>query len=198
MRNQSRISNNHHHLPLLATAPRKVRKSRIWLWLLLGVIAGLVLAGVGFYLIGVLNLLSGFSGNTQPTTISQGNTIGIPVVVDADWTVTLNSETVSDGSESDHPAPGNIFLVVNVTLQNTSTRILTASSIHMFDIKDTKSGQTYQQDSGFGQSPDGTVASGGFIMGRIAFEVPAGHHSFTLQFAPNLDGNVLAEWSLTT
>lgn len=188
MRNHSRISFNTNHVPLLSP-PR--RKSRRWLWLILGVIAGLVLAGAAYFLLGIYT-----SSEQKTPTISQGNVVGVLVAVDSDWTVTLNGVSVSDGSESDHPAAQNIYLVVDVTLQNTSTRILTVSSLHMFDIKNTSTGQTYQQDTGFGQSPDGSVASNGFIRGRIAYQVPAGHHSFTLQFAPNADGIVLAEWSV--
>jgi len=191
MHNHSPTSYNSNHVPLLSPPRRKSRKSRTWLWLILGVIAGLVLAGAAFFFLEV------FANGAQKTLIvSQDNTIEVPVVVNSDWTVTLNSVTISDGSESDHPAPQNIFLVVDVTLQNTSMRILTASSIHMFDIKNANTGETYQQDINFGQSPDGTVASGGFIRGRIAYQVPAGHHSFTLQFAPDVDGSVLAEWSV--
>jgi hypothetical protein len=190
MHNHSRVSYNSNHVPLALSSPHKTRKSRTWLWLLSGLIGGLLVAGIGYYLFGI------FTSSPQTTTISQGNTIGVPVVVNSEWTVTLNNATVSDGSQSDHPAPQNIFLVVSLTMQNTSTRILNASSIHMFDIKDAKTGQTYQQNIGFGQSPDGTVAAGGFIVGRIAFEVPAGHHTFTLQFAPGSDGIVQAEWSL--
>ncbi len=193
MHKQSPISYNGHnpkHVPLSPPPPRKSRKSRKWPWIILGVIAGLVLAGVAFFLIGV------FASGAQNTTISQDNTIGVPVVVNSDWTVTLNSVTISYGNKIDHPAPENMYLVVNVTLRNTSTRILTASSIHMFDIEDANTGQTYQQDIGFGQSPDGTVASGGFLRGRIAYEVPAGHHTFTLQFAADVDGSVLAEWGV--
>ena len=188
MHNHSRISYSTNHVPF-PSPPR--RKSRRWLWLILGVIAGLVLAGAAYFLLGIYT-----SSEQKTPTISQGNVIGVLVAVNSDWTVTLNSVTVSDGSESDHPAAQNIYLVVAVTLQNTSTRILTVSSLHMFDIKNTSTGQTYQQDTGFGQSPDGSVASNGFIRGRIAYQVPAGHHSFTLQFAPNADGIVLAEWSI--
>ena len=191
MRNHSPTSYNSNHVPLPSPPRRKSRKSRTWLWLILGVIAGLALAGAAFFFLEV------FANGAQKTPIvSQDNTIEVPVVVNSDWTVTLNSVTISDGSESDHPAPENIYLVVDLTLQNTSTRILTASSIHMFDIKDANTGETYQQDINFGQSPDGTVASGGFIRGRIAYQVPAGHHTFTLQFAPGVDGSVLAEWSV--
>ncbi len=191
MRNHSQVSYNSNHVPLPLQPPRKARKSRTWLWLMLGIITGLALAGAGYYTFSI------YTSSTQTTTtVSQGNTTGIPVIVNANWTVTLNNVSVSDGSKNTSPSPENIFLVVNVMLQNTSTRILTASSMHMFDIKDAKTGQTYQQVIGFGQSPDGTVASGGFIEGRIAFEVPAGHHTFTLQFAPGADGIVLAEWNL--
>jgi Domain of unknown function (DUF4352) len=191
MHNHSPTSYNSNHVPLLSPPRRKSRKSRTWLWLILGVIAGLALAGAAFFLLEV------FANGAQKTPIvSQDNTIEVPVVVNSDWTVTLNSVTISDGSESDHPAPQNIYLVLDVTLQNTSTHILTASSLHMFDIKNANTGETYQQDINFGQSPDGTVASGGFIRGRIAYEVPAGHHTFTLQFAPGVDGSVLAEWSI--
>src|SRR6266704_1753391 len=136
------------------------------------------------------------TGNTPaPTTAPAGNAIGKPVVVNADWTVTLNSVKKSTGSEFDQPKAGNIFLVVNVTLHNTSGSTQSASTLAQWSIRDA-SGQTYTQDITYGSGPDGTVAANGKIRGNIAYEVPKSVHSFTLQFVADIGSTDLAEWTV--
>ena len=183
------------------------KKRRTWLWIVLGVFALAVLGCVG-----ILAASQGAtsappqatqaSGNTPatgntpaPTTAPAGNSIGKPVVVNADWTVTLNSVKKSTGSEFDQPKAGNIFLVVNVTMQNTSGATQNASSIGQWSLKDA-SGQTSTQDITYGNGPDGTIAANGKIRGNIAYEVPKSVHSFTLQFVASIGSTDLAEWTV--
>ena len=184
------------------------KKRRIWLWIVLGVFALAVLGCVG-----ILAASQGATstpptatqapagntpatGNTPaPTTAPVGNAIGKPVMVNADWTVTLNSVKKSTGSEFDKPKAGSIFLVVNVTMQNTSGATQNASSIGQWSLKDA-SGQTDTQDITYGNGPDGTVAASGKIRGNIAYEVPKSVHSFTLQFVADIGSTDLAEWTV--
>src|SRR6266702_4392767 len=183
------------------------KKRRIWLWIVLGVFALAVLGCVGILAAsqGATNTppqATQASGNTPatgntpaPTTAPAWNSIGKPVVVNADWTVTLNSVKKSTGSEFDQPKAGNIYLVVNVTMQNTSGATQNASSIGQWSLKDS-SGQTDTQDITYGNGPDGTVAANGKIRGNIAYEVPKSVHSFILQFVPDIGSTDLAEWTV--
>ena len=184
------------------------KKRRTWLWIVLGVFALAILGCVGILAAsqGATSTPPGASqapagntpstGNTPaPTQAPAGNAIGKPVVVNVDWTVTLNSVKKSTGSEFDQPKAGNIFLVVNVTMQNTSGATQNASSIGQWSIRDA-SGQTYTQDITYGSGPDGTVAANGKIRGNIAYEVPKSVHSFTLQFVADIGSTDLAEWTV--
>src|SRR6266705_3931240 len=183
------------------------KKRRTWLWIVLGVFALAILGCVGILAesSGATNTppqATQASGNTPatgntpaPTTAPAGNSIGKPVVVNADWTVMLNSVKKSTGSEFDTPKAGNIYLVVNVTMRNTSGATQNASSIGQWSLKDS-SGQTYTQDITYGSGPDGTVAANGKIRGNIAYEVPKSVHSFTLQFVAGIGSTDLAEWTV--
>jgi len=183
------------------------KKRRTGLWIALGIIAILVLGCIGVSAIALRGASSAVNsvatsvatftpatGNT-PVTNTSPNSIGKPVVVNADWTVTLNKVSTSTGTEFDTPKAGNIFLVVNVTLQSTSGSTQNASSLGQWSLKDS-TGQTYNQDITFGGAPDGTVAAGGKIRGSIAYEVPKSQHSFILQFVPDIGSTDLAEWNV--
>jgi flagellar basal body-associated protein FliL len=137
---------------------------------------------------------------TQPTSKSstQAQTkVGVPFVVNDTWTVTVNKVTTNQGDNLlNTPKAGNIYLVVNVTLKNTSSQNQDASSLGMFSLKDS-TGQTYNQNIAFGQSPDGHVAAGSLVRGDIAYEVPKSMHNFILQFVPSFGSSELTEWNLT-
>jgi len=124
------------------------------------------------------------------------NSIGQPVVVNADWTVTLNKVFKSTGDSFNTPKAGYIYLVVNVTLLNTSGQNQTASTLAQWSLKD-ESGQTYEQDIFFSGSPDGSVRDGGKIRGNITYEVPKSIHRFILQFVPDIGATDLAEWNVS-
>jgi len=189
-------------------APR--RRSRRGLWIALGVIllVLVVCSAAASQLKGTSTAPNTNTQSTQPAhqqatqpvatptqAQAQGNVIGKPVQINDTWTVTLNSVSTSKGTDFNKPKSGNIFLVVNVTLKNTSTQNQTASSLTMFSLKD-GTGQTYDQNVFQGKSPDGTVAAGGVIRGDIAYEVPTSIHNFTLQCTPSLGTNDLAEWAV--
>ena len=184
------------------------KKRRTGLWIALGVIAVLVFACIGVSAIALRGASSAVnsvattvatftpaSGSTPATSPSGSNTIGKPVQVNADWMVTLNKVSTSTGTEFDMPKAGDIYLVVNVTLANTSGSTQNASSIGQWSLKDA-SGQTYTQDIAYGNGPDGTVTANGKIRGNVAYEVPKSQHSYTLQFVPDIGSTDLAEWQV--
>jgi hypothetical protein len=119
------------------------------------------------------------------------------VVVDSDWTVTLNSANLGQPGQFDQLKAGDTLLIVNVSLRNTSSAVANASSLVQWSLHDS-TGQTYNQDIVSGKSgPDGTIVPGGVIRGDIAYEVPANVHSFTLQFVAGIGSSDLAEWNVT-
>jgi hypothetical protein len=183
------------------------KKRRTGLWIALGIIAVLLFACIGVSAIvlhgastavnSVATSIATFTpaAGSTPVPAPASNTIGKPVVVNADWTVTLQKVSTSTGSDVDKPKAGNILLVVNVTMHNTSGSTQNASTAIQWSLKDS-TGQTYTQDIFFGNGPDGTVAAGGLIRGSIAYEVPKSVHSFILQFVAGIGSNDLAEWNV--
>jgi len=130
------------------------------------------------------------------------STFGSPVVVSDTWTVTVNSAKTSQGTDFDMPKPGDTFLVVNVTVKNTTAQTQLLSSMYNFTLKDS-TGQSYNEDGGWGSSPDygtpamheGNIAAEDQTRGTIAYEVPATLHAFTLQFMDGMTDDMV-QWSL--
>lgn len=118
-------------------------------------------------------------------------------VVDDIWTVTLNTVQKSSGAGSNTPKSGDIFLIVDVSLKNTSTSSQTTSSRNAFALQNSSTGQTYTEVTAVGGTPDGTVAAGGTIRGKITYEVPQSVHNFTLQCTPDLTSDASAQWHIS-
>jgi hypothetical protein len=108
-------------------------------------------------------------------SIGQATTIG-------HWQVTVNRATTSRGDHVFAPHAGEIFLIVDVTVQNDSSDPQLISSGLMFILKDS-TGQAYNETiTDIGRPLDGTVQVGDKLRGQIVYEVPAGEHVFTFQF----------------
>lgn len=202
--------------------PSAPKKRRTGLWIALGVIGGLVVISlIACGIISVLgarvatsvnNALSTPVTSVQTTTSNQSttpasqttpvsssgtNSIGNPVVVDSTWTVTVNSAKTSSGDSVFAPKSGNTYLVVDVTVKNTSTSNQTVSSLLLFSLKDS-TGQQYDETiTDIGKSPDGTLAPGETLRGQIVYEVPISQRSFTLSFQADFGGTDLTEWAIT-
>ena len=134
---------------------------------------------------------------SQPTTTSaQAPKMGVPFVVDPTWTVTVNSFKTSRGDQFSTPRSGNTFVVVDVTVKNTSSSNQIVSSLVMFNLKDSTGQQYTESITDFAKAPDGTVTPGSLLRGQLVYEVPASQHSFTFSFQGYLAGNDLTEWNL--
>ena len=118
-------------------------------------------------------------------------------VVDDIWTVTLNSVQKSSGIGSQIPESGDIFLIVDVSLKNTSTSSQTTSSRSAFALQNSSTGQAYTEVTAISGTPDGVVAAGGTIRGKITYEVPQSVHNFTLQCTPDLTSDASAQWHIS-
>src|SRR5260221_9240 len=122
--------------------------------------------------------------------------IGKPWKVDDTWTVTVNSAKTNHGDSFIAPAAGHIFVVVDVTLKNTSTDNQAVSSLIMFSLKDA-TGQAYDPAFLSGtKAPDGTVRAGSLLRGQLAYDVPIAQHTFTFDFQPGLSSSELVEWTV--
>ena len=77
------------------------------------------------------------------------------------WVVTVNSVKTNTGSEFSQPKSGYTYLVVDVTLKNTSSSVQPVSSLMMFSLKD-QTGQKYTETfTDFAKAtPEGKVSPG--------------------------------------
>lgn len=137
------------------------------------------------------------SSGSTPTQAAKvwhmGDTVSI-----GNWTVKVNSFKTNTGGEFDAPKAGNIYVVADITLKNTSSSPQDFSSLISFSFKDS-TGQTYTETvvSGVPNSPNGNVAAGALLRGSIVYEVPKTQKSFSLSFTPDIGSSDLATWNLT-
>ena len=136
------------------------------------------------------------AATAKPTQAPAMPAIGKPWKVDDTWTVTVNSAKTNHGDSFIAPAAGHIFVVVDVTLKNTSTNNQAVSSLIMFSLKDA-TGQAYDPAFLSGtKAPDGTVRAGSLLRGQLAYDVPIAQHTFTFDFQPGLSSSELVEWTV--
>lgn len=140
---------------------------------------------------------SGSSSSTQSTS-KPGNQhfkVGDQVNVGNTYTVTVNSVKANTTADIP-PQAGNEYLIVDVTLKNTSSQEQDLSSLLQFTLKDS-TGQKYDESLTAGTtSPDGKVAAGDVVRGQIAYEVPTSVHDFTLAFEADITSSGQTIWDL--
>jgi len=130
----------------------------------------------------------------QPTLVKQA--IGKPIKVDSTWTITVNGVKINAGDPFSMPGVGDTFLVVDVTVKNTSKHFQDMSSGIQLVLKDS-AGQQYRETiTDFATPPDGTIKSGSFLRGQLAYEIPASAHTFFYYFQTDSGGTDLTEWAL--
>lgn len=103
--------------------------------------------------------------------------------------VTLNSITENNGSQYNKPTDGNVFLLVDFTIENNSDSELNVSSLLCFEAyQDGYS--TNESISALleidGNQLDGTVAPGKKMQGTIGYEIPATYSEFEISFTPDV------------
>jgi hypothetical protein len=130
----------------------------------------------------------------QPTLVIQA--IGKSVVVDSTWTVTLNGARTSLGDIFSTPGSGNVYLVVDVTVKNTSKHFQDMLSGNQIVLKDSTGQQFREAITDFAIPPDGTIKPGGSQRGQLAYEIPATMHTFSYYFQADTNGTDLTEWVL--
>ncbi|GER86983.1 hypothetical protein KDW_11450 [Dictyobacter vulcani] len=197
--------------PQMTPPPKK--KSKVGL--IVGIIVGVVLLCIVVGIIGAAMTASKTA--TTPTTITSSdktnatpaptdkpatdasghNKVGTEVKVNDKWTAKVIDVKSSTGNDIIKPKSGNVYLIVHVSVKNTSAETQNVSSLLSFKLQD-KDGQTYNETiyPDAGATPDGKVAPNSPLAGFIAYEVPAAQHNYTLQFTPDIVGNDQATWDL--
>lgn len=130
----------------------------------------------------------------QPTLVIQA--IGKPVVVDGTWTIIVHGVKTSTGDPYSAPGAGNVYLVVDVTVKNTSKHFQDMLSGNQLVLKDSTGQQSREAITDFATPPDGTIRPGGALRGLLAYEIPATAHSFFYYFQADTSGTDLTEWAL--
>src|SRR5579859_2807228 len=108
------------------------------------------------------------ANHPTPTSQPQSSThnVGEVVVVDSTWTVTVNSVKTSIGDQFSTPKSGDVFIIVDVTIKNTSSSNQNVSSFLSFTFKDS-TGQAYTEAiTDFNKAPDGTIIPGDILRGQ--------------------------------
>ena len=188
--------------------PPPQKKSRTWLWIVLGVLAVLILGCIG---VSTLVLRSaGTAINSVSTTVastvttiaetpttqgqpaSQVSQVGGTITVN-DVAVTLTSVKKLAGDQFIQPKAGNEFIVIHVKIVNNSTNEV---DYNPFDFH-ARSGAGNITDEEVAPSTytannelsSGKLSAGGTVEGDIIFQVPKNDHKAQLTWQPNFLGN---------
>jgi len=190
--------------------PRK--KSKTWLWIVLGVIAVLVLGCIGasalaFNAAKNVTSTTVSSVNTAVATTSSGNTpvpssqhfaVGQVVKVGDTWDVSVNSVKTSKGDQFSVPKSGNTYLIIDLTMKNISAQEQDVSSLISFNLQDTtglKYTETITTMSDI-HPPDGKVEAGAPLRGQLVYEVPISMKDYTLSFQVDITSSGQTIWDI--
>jgi hypothetical protein len=127
------------------------------------------------------------SASTPPKSGKIGDTLKT-----SSWSITLKDASI-DTAPPDYDQPtksGDVFLLIDVSAKNLSSKSQDISSIGDFKLTD-QSGQSYNLgiDSNAKSSPDGKVSVGSPVAGTLVYEVPSTIKKFHLEFTPDILNN---------
>lgn len=114
------------------------------------------------------------------------------------WKVVVNSVKADPPGQFSTLKQGDVYLLVDVSLTNTSNKEQTTSSLADWKLTGTD-GQsyntTYDQDAP--SAPDGKVEAGSPAKGTLVFEAPSTVKSFVLSYAPSMFSSGQTIWDLS-
>ena len=167
------------------------KQSGVLKWIIIAVVAIIIISAAG-------------GGEDKPTKIESNSTeadVVTEVVAQPESftvgdtaeykgiKVTLNSITENIGSQFNKPTDGNVFLLVDFTIENNSNSELNISSLLCFEAYQ----DGYSTSESFsalmennGNQLDGTIAPGKKMQGSIGYEVPADFAEFEINFTPDV------------
>lgn len=99
--------------------------------------------------------------------------------------VTLNSVKESKGSQFNKPTEGNVYLLVDFTIENGTNEDLVVSSMLSFDAYQDGYSTNLSLSALIektGEQLDGTIAPGKKMQGAIGYEVPATYSEFEINY----------------
>ena len=90
--------------------------------------------------------------------------------------ITVNEAKESAGNQSIKPEAGKHFIIINVTVENTTDKDVSMSSALQMELKD-DTGQAYDLDYGAtsvpgGKNPYGNIAPGDKVRGPLGYQIP--------------------------
>src|SRR6266567_2067492 len=198
------------YLPPPYPPPQPQRKSRTWLWIVLGVGIFLVLSCAGLIALAAIGSRSTTTITTPSTaatsnTPAAGNTpaatqapagvgkVGSTITVN-DVATTLVSVKKLAADQYNQPKAGNQFIVVHARIKNNSTGEVDYND---FDFH-VRSGNGNITDEEFVSLnsytannilTNGKLSPGGSVEGDLIFQVKKGDHAAELTWQPNILGN---------
>lgn len=111
------------------------------------------------------------AGETSQQTYNIGDVIAMGTT-----NITVNEVLYPAGDQFNKPNAGFKFLVVDITIENTSATAISVSTLLQMSVKDS-GGQKFDVDlmasvASGGSSPDGEIAPGEKLRGQVGFQVP--------------------------
>jgi hypothetical protein len=111
------------------------------------------------------------AGETSQQTYNVGDVFAMGTT-----NITVNEIQYPTGDDFNKPNAGFKFLVVDITIENISTTAINVSTLLQMSVKDA-SGQKFDVDFSTsmalgGSSPDGEIAPGEKLRGKVDFQVP--------------------------
>ncbi len=193
--------------PMYQPPPPK-KRSKAWLWIVLGVLAVLLLGCIGIVALitsaakttntGTLATTIPSSSTSAPTSNPSGQhfKVGQVVTVGDTWQVTVNSAKTSEGEQFITPTADHHYLILDVTLKNMSSQEQNVSSALNFSLQDS-TGQKYTETILPSKTPpDGKVEAGSLLRGQLSYEVPTSEKTFTLSFQANVISGGQTIWDI--
>lgn len=134
------------------------------------------------------------SSASTPAAASQEGTMGKAASID-NFNLTVNSTRLEDTGLLD-PAAGNTYLIVNLTMENTTKDTQAVSSLLQFSVLDS-TGKSYDISltpniTQFDQTSTGNITAGAKVTGDVGFEVPKTASGFKFVYSPLLSNTKLA------
>ncbi|MFL5690886.1 MAG: DUF4352 domain-containing protein [Ktedonobacteraceae bacterium] len=188
--------------------PRK--KGNKTLWIVLGVVGGLLVVSLAICGIitvaathtvstAVNNIAATVTADTSSSTSSSSSSSSNNQVSKVGGTITLNgvqatlvSVKTNPGTQYETPKAGNEYVVVHVKLQNTSSTEQQYNEFE-FHVKSGTGNITSSTFVSFVNSSNmlnsGTLAAGGTTEGDFVFQVKKGDHQAELTWQPSFFGN---------
>lgn len=127
--------------------------------------------------------------NNAPTEESS-NVFGVGDTAEYNGVVvTLNSIEESKGSDFNKPTEGNVYVLVNFTIENNTDSDLAVSSLLSFTAyqdgyaTNMSLAALMEKD---GEQLDGTIAPGKKMRGTIGYEIPTGYSEFEINYQADM------------